>query len=330
MTDFASFDRICNIISELRNKKAAFTFHTVGDRDGVGSAIALSKCFSDAVVVTPDFITNNAKRMLKQAKFKGQLLDKLPWDREVVIVTDANNLDALGGMKRELLSREADLIFIDHHAVKDYTLGKSIIVFNDENYNSASSIVYEILKRNGEKVDEEAAMLLLNGIIADSSDFQNATALTFKQVAELLEIADTSYSEIVEYFHQDVQVKDRYALMKDLFGAKIEVVGDYILMHGKAGGAANLAAETAINFGADGSVFWSERKEEVTVSARLRSPLDRRLGMHLGRMMQETGRSILGSGGGHPCAAGAYGPGKENLEGAVKALIDAMRERFQG
>jgi nanoRNase/pAp phosphatase (c-di-AMP/oligoRNAs hydrolase) len=330
LTDFSSFDRLCTVISEAKNKRVVLTFHAVGDRDGVGSAIALSKYFKDAVVVTPDFLTNNAKRMLAQVGYNKKIGTSFPQDRELVIVTDANNLDVLNQLKHDISRFNGSVIFIDHHAIKEYKLQNNMIVFNDEGYNSASSIVYEVLKKNHEEITKENALLLLNGIIADSANFQNATSLTFKQIAELLDIADTSYAEIVEYFHQEVSAENRYNLMKDLTTAKIEVVGDYILIYGKASGSANLVAQTAINFGADGSVFWSDRKNEVSISARLRAPLDRKFGIHLGRTLLESGKSLGGSGGGHPCAAGAYGPNRENMDNAMQAIVEMLRERFSG
>lgn len=330
MADFASFERICEAVSEAKNKRVVLTFHAVGDRDGVGSAVALSRCFDDAVIATPDFLTNNAKRMLAQVGYGKKIGNVFPDDREIVIVTDANNLDVLGKFKSDISRFDGSVIFIDHHAVRDYKGGRNMIVFNDEGYNSASSIVYEILKKNNEEIPAESALLLLNGIIADSADFQNATVQTFRQVSELLGLADTTYAEIVEYFHQDISVKNRYGLMKDLLAARIEIVGDYILMYGKAEESASLVAETAINFGADGSVFWVERDKDVSISSRLRAPLDKKLGIHLGRAMQESGRSIGGSGGGHPCAAGAYGPEKERGAKAAGEVVEMLRERFSG
>lgn len=58
------FDELCDLLKEYRDKRVVLTFHTIGDRDAVGSAVALSTFFPRSEVVTPDFITNNAKRML--------------------------------------------------------------------------------------------------------------------------------------------------------------------------------------------------------------------------------------------------------------------------
>ncbi len=322
------FEAVCRVVREAKGKKAMLSFHSVGDRDGVGSAIALSACFDDSVVVTPDFITGNAKRMLLQAGYGRKIGHSFPSGTEIVVITDANNLGVMGGMGEAIRRFRGMVLFIDHHAIAGEGLPENFALFNSEEFNSASSIVYEIMKRNREKVSGSAALLLLNGIIADSADFQNATPLTFRQVGELLELAHVDYSEILEYFHTKVSADERYRLMKEVFSARTEVLNGYILTYGTCSRNASLAAETAISFGADASVFWVADKREGRLSARLRAPLDKKLSVHLGRLMQDVGRSLGGNGGGHPCAAGAYGPSPENAEAAAQKIVGFLRKKL--
>jgi nanoRNase/pAp phosphatase (c-di-AMP/oligoRNAs hydrolase) len=63
---------------------------------------------------------------------------------------------------------------------------------------------------------------------------------------------------------------------------------------------------------------------EVSFSARMRPPLDRKLHLHLGVLMQSLAKIINGTGGGHPCAAGAYGP----LTSKGREFEDKFRERI--
>lgn len=328
MSNLIDLERLCRLISDSREEKALLTFHSVGDRDGVASAIALSNCFDSSNVVTPDFITKNAKRMLLQAKYSKKIRSDFPSNTEIVIVSDCNNLEALEPFRKKLLEFEGDVIFIDHHAEKDLDLGDNCLVFDDEGYNSSSSIVYEVLKRNNEEISKQTAILLLNGIISDSADFQNTTPLTFKQISELLENAQINYSDVTEYFHEEVSAENRHLLMQDIFSSKTEVIGDYILIYGETSGSASLAAESALRFGADASVFWTIRDKEASISVRLRSPLDQRFHIHLGRTMQDSGKALGGSGGGHPCAAGAYGPNKNGLKDASGIVIGLLRKSF--
>ena len=80
----------------------------------------------------------------------------------------------------------------------------------------------------------------------------------------------------------------------------------------------------AIKIGADIALFYSESENEISFSARCRPTLDAEMNMHLGRIMRAISGTIEGTGGGHPCAAGAYGPKKEGRDAFVKAFRDRV------
>ncbi len=323
------FESLRTFIRERYARKALITFHSVGDRDGVASAVALSHCFENAAVATPDFITNNAKRMLAEASYTQKVSQEFISDADIVIATDANRLEVLGRFGSAIKAFKGDLLFIDHHSMP----GKSLIrenayIFNNEGYNSASSIVYEVIKTLNIGISRSTAILLLNGIVADSANFQNATSLTFKQISELISLSGLTYADISEYFHEVSSAERRQRLMHDLFSSKSEIAGKYLLVYGEAGAHANMAAESALGLGADASLFWVIKEDEVSMSARLRQSLDRRTGIHLGRIMEDAAKYINGTGGGHPCAAGAYGPLKENAAAAYGYILKALRKKL--
>ncbi len=330
MTSFIGFSELCNKLSKLKGKKVLLTFHSVGDRDAVASALALSSSLPNSIVITPDFITNNARRMLSKLHYEKRVKSEkeIKEETEAIIITDANNLEALGKFAEKLMECNCEIIFIDHHAARESKLGGNAYIFNSEGYNSASGIVYDALKENGEGISKETASLLLNGIISDSAGFQNSNPLTFKQIGELLAISRMTYSEVSESFHHDISADNREKMIDDLFRAERERLGEYIIMYGKSESSPSFVAETAITLGADASVFWSVRKSEATISARMRSPLDAKLSIHLGKLMYESGKVLNGTGGGHPCAAGAYGPKKENIEKASWRILDSLRSRM--
>ena len=323
-----AFDELCNQLKTYKDKRVVLTFHTIGDRDAVGSAVALSKYFSNAKIVAPDFITNNARRMLAYINCSDRITTNFPEVVDLVIVLDANNLFALGRLGDRLFPSLAKILFIDHHALhEDVTIEAS--AFNDESYNSTSSIVYETMKKIGASIGKNEAFLVLNGIIADSADMQNSSPQTFRQVAELLEIAKTDFSFFSEYFHENIPLENRYQVIKDITASKADVVGKYIIVYGRAAVHANVAADTALKLKADASVFWVTSNTEASVSARLRPPLDKKLLMHLGVIMQDIGVLIGGSGGGHACAAGAYGIKREASEIAGMATVKRIKQKFQ-
>lgn len=321
------FEYVYNFLKANASKKFLITFHSIGDRDGVGSAVALSKYLRNSVVATPDYITSNAKHMLEHAGYKGEINSKFPDDAEVILVLDTNNFKSLGDFSSSILKSGKQVLFIDHH-LPSQNLERDAIVYSDESFNSTSSIVYELLKRLGSPVDKESAILLLNGIISDSADFQNAMPQTFRQVADLLETAKIDYTDILSYFHEKVPLANRYALINDIFASNVEIVGGYILIYGRSNIHANIAADMALRLGSDATVFWLINDKEVSISARLRPPLDKKLSLHLGRVMQEIAPIIEGNGGGHPCAAGAYGPAKEKAPDAIGKILGEIKYKF--
>ncbi len=322
-----SFLELCDFIKAHKGSKVALSFHTIGDRDGVGSAVALSEYFGNATVVTPDFITNNAKRMLSYLNLQGIVHTEFPKDAEAIIIMDTNNLFALGKHEAELKDFKGEILFIDHHAPRE-GLNDSVRIFNDESYNSTASIVYAAMKKVGMEIKRETAILLLNGIIADSADLQNAFPETFRQVAELLEIAKVDFSFFSDFVNKSIPVRNKYQVLRDIFEARTEVLGDYLLIYGRATEHANVAADTAIRLDADIALFWVTSNTEASISARMRSPLDKELSINLGMLMHDIGPMVGGNGGGHPCAAGAYGSKREAAQEAGEEAIRRIKEKI--
>ena len=279
-----------------------------------------------------DFLTNNAKKMLASVGYDKKISAKFQ-EKEAVIVTDANNTAVLGPFAKDLANYSGEVLFIDHHLEQEELTmelpkARSVLLFTDESFNSTSSIVFAVLQKLGKKISKEAALLLVNGITADSADLQNASPLTFLQLSTLFEISGTSYAELQEQYHENIPIENRYMTVLDVQKAKTEKLGNYLLIFGRATEHANVAADTAMNMGADGAVFWAVTQYEGSISTRLRSPLDKKLGIHLGVLMRQIAPLVNGSGGGHACAAGAYGPAKERTEEAAMQIVEKLRRKF--
>ncbi len=321
------FTELCDLVKDSKNKKVSITFHSIGDRDSVGSAVALSEYFDDASVVTPDFLTNNARKMLENIGCTTEIKTGME-KSDALFILDVNEVENLGKFSKNISDFSNEIIFIDHH-IMPANADLAAKLFTDESYNSTASIIYDILKALGFKISKVAALALINGIFADSADFQNSTPKTFAQMSELLSIANTNFSSITEDFHEMVPVENRYSTLLAIQSSNAELVGKYIFMYGKTSAHANVAADAAINIGADASVFWVISDTEISISARIRSPLDKRLGLHLGRLMQEIGPLLKGSGGGHACAAGAYGPNKNAENDATESIIEQIKQKLR-
>jgi len=327
---FITFEELCSTIRSYVDRKAMLTFHSIGDRDAVGSAVALSECMHNAEVRTPDFLTNNAKRMLEFVGYDKKIEPEFS-NCEAVIVLDANNTGVLGKFKGPLSTFPGTILFIDHHVNPSpkEKVHATALAFNDESYNSTASIVYELMTALGVKISKKAATLLLNGITADSADLQNANAKTFKQMAELVEISGVNYADLTEYYHASVPAQSRFLTINDIQKSKTEQIGRYVLVYGRATAHANVDADSAINLGADAAVYWAITEKEASISARLRPPLDRLLNLNLGEIMKSIGERVEGTGGGHACAAGAYGPRKDHSEEAAMVAVQYLRDAFK-
>lgn len=315
-----------SILSEARGRKVMITFHSIGDTDSVASALVLSRILKGSRVLTPDAITRNASNTLRKLGYSGRFGKSFMEDAELVILVDVNNFEGCGAFEEKLGKFKHDVLIIDHHARKEIP-GRFVRSFDDESYNSTSSMVYEIAKEMGVDISPVESKLLALGIISDSAGFRNASYQTFYQLAELFQQAGTSYIKLQEEFYKEPQPEHRLEILADLCHSDSKVLNSLLFMYGAAHGHASDVADMAINVGADASIFYSENEAEVAVSSRLRPTLDEKYSLHLGIIMKECAHIIGGSGGGHPCAAGAYGPKKENAQEIVSELINRISEK---
>jgi nanoRNase/pAp phosphatase (c-di-AMP/oligoRNAs hydrolase) len=319
-----NIDELARILEEIKNERVMLTFHSMGDTDSVSSAYALAMHMPNATVATPDEITANSGRILRKLGFAPDDMSREFQDSaSVVILVDANNFGDCGPFGPQLEAYKGRIIIIDHHA-KVEIQRENTYVFDDESYNSASSIVYELLKKLGFDIDKNCAMLLLTGIISDSAELKNSDYRTFLQIGELLKAAGSDYNEVQNIMQHLADPYARAKTIGDMAGAHVEIVDGILLAYGGAHAHANIAADLMIKAGADVSLFGTQSETEVSFSARLRPLFDRKLGLHLGVLMRKLAPIINGSGGGHPCAGGAYGNGingRDEFERAFREEI---------
>jgi nanoRNase/pAp phosphatase (c-di-AMP/oligoRNAs hydrolase) len=323
MQRLASIAELRKFIESREGSKAAITFHSLGDTDSISSAIALSQNFYGDIVCS-DRITHNSERLLTNMGIK-DLLKEPPMDPSVklIVLVDVNNFDGCGPLSDFLKSFTGEVLIIDHHAATEIANSK-VYVFDDETYTSTASIILELLETAGKTPTQMQKKLLLMGIISDSAELRNSNSRTFLQIGKLLESTGQSYPGIIEEMTFRASPKEREKVVHDICGSHKEAIGSLLVLWGEAKAKANVVADTAIRLGADVSIFYSENEYEISISARLRPPLDTELGIHLGKIFKELEKLISGTGGGHPCAAGAYGPQKEGKERFIDGFLDAI------
>ncbi len=315
------FEGMVSVIRELSAARAMLTFHSIGDTDSLSSAMALSELFEDSTVAAPDRLTGNAARILHKLGYGPDAVSyEFDDSAEVVVLLDVNNFEGCGGFRKRLEGFGGRILVIDHHRpVEDK---ENMLILSDESYNSAASIVYELLKRFGKVADAKIAKLIAMGILSDAAEFKNATPLSFEQLGELFKAANTDYITLTTELGHISPAGERLKTVNDVMGARAFVDSGLLFMEGECHGYANLAADSAIKIGVDVALFHTLGRE-VAFSARLRPTLDRKYGIHLGKVMRELAPMINGTGGGHPCAAGAYGSGGD-VEGFVRKFVDSV------
>jgi nanoRNase/pAp phosphatase (c-di-AMP/oligoRNAs hydrolase) len=323
-------DSLAQVVKRYRSERVLITFHSFGDTDAVSSAFTLSSYFEDCIVATPDTITTNARRMLKNNGYDTKVSNTFDGEAELIVLVDVNNFEGCGRFAEELGRAKSQVLIIDHHARVEFKKGSdNVLSFNDESHNSAASIVMDLMDALGIQLKEAEARMLLMGIISDSAEFKNSTPKTFSQIGRLLQIGNTDYPTVIEQMFTPPDAKSREHSTSEFFRSKTMVKKGILFIYGDVAGAANMPADNGIRIGADVSMFRSIGKNEVSISARLRPPLDERYGIHLGKIMKELSPLIGGTGGGHPCAGGAYGPKKsgsaEFMAEFVDRILDAIK-----
>ena len=312
-----SFEQLCQRIEQSKNKKVMITFHSIGDTDAISSALGISALLGNAHISSPDFLSANARLVLESFGMdQKDITNGFIKDAELIVMVDVNNFEDCGSFETDLRNASCEILVIDHHAPSK--VDRDLLIFNDEGYNSTASIVYDIFKNLGVAPDKRMAEALAIGIIADSAEFKNATAHSFVQIGELLSNAGLSYQELTEKFSRVAPPEIRLGTLKDLFNSEIAVINKMLFLKGETQSHAAAAADDAIKIGVDIALVASESEKEISFSARCRPPLDKERQFHLGKIMKSIAKTIDGVGGGHPCAAGAYGTKKEGKAEFVK------------
>jgi len=309
--------RDLSFLDSLKGKRVLLTFHSLGDADGVGAAFALKRYLGNSTVVPVDRITSLAKKLINHVGFA---LDK-PGSYDALVILDCNS--------RMLMGQFADAKafgIIDHHSAHSDPI-RAKNKFIDPDYSSTCEIVYEYLRERQESIDHRVAFLLAAGIVLDSANFKNSHQRTFKYMSELLSHAQVEYDELLEFLDVPKNISQRMAVLKACQRTELKRTGDYLIATSRVNSFEAVAAESLLTLGADVS-FVGYAGKDARISARTHIRLAPRL--NLTDIMAQAGKILGGSGGGHPCAAGATGARKAKLKEALALCTKLAAERLGG
>ncbi|MGC8669679.1 MAG: DHH family phosphoesterase [Candidatus Micrarchaeia archaeon] len=322
------FELLTEKLKSMHDKRIAITFHSIGDTDAIASAYALKAYLPNSKILTPDIITSNAKHITRELGFKDSIQNVFDPNVESVIMLDVNNFEDCGPFERNLNSFGNEILIIDHHLMKQISK-ENVSIFNSESYSSTSSIVFSALEALGFSIERNIAIMLALGILSDSAEFKNSNALTFEQIGKLISMTNVDYNTLLQYIHHVAMPEERAEMLMGLFKSSVSVKYGLLFVQGFAKNGANILADNAIRVGADVAIFYSISNGEVSFSARLRPPLDKKFDIHLGYIMKKLAPLIDGTGGGHPCAAGAYGKEQSGINDFIENFNLAIKERVE-
>ena len=284
-------------------KRIIITFHSLGDVDAVGVAIALS-CFlgKKAVIAAPDSPTAAARKLLDYTGTSYSLFSEIKRaPSDFIIVLDSSSpqmLPHLAGIQPDLM--------VDHHM----RLGGEVSAkktINDPIASSTCEMLYFLLTPK----DRISCIALLLGIIADSANFKCATPATFKAASELLARSRLPYSQLLSLSHVPESFSERLEAIRSCPSVSAERAGEHIIALAMAKSHEAHFADILVSLGADVAFVGCEA-ENGRISVRMRDTLKGRV--KLERIMFEIGKVMDGSGGGHEMAAGATGEKGSVLE----------------
>lgn len=297
------------VFSDLSGRRTIVTFHSLGDLDAVGSAIAMQRFLGKkCIIAPPDKPSSSARRLLQYAGAETTPFSELKLtDKDVVIALDSASphlMFHLAGIKPDII--------IDHHPKLPGNIqGKQEII------DPAASSTCEMLHFLIKPTDKISCIALLLGLVSDTSGFKYATSRTFEASAWLLEHSGLSYSQVYPIAFAPESLSERIEALRSCQSVSAERIGECVVATAMAKSHEAHFAEVLIHLGAD-VAFVGCDGEDARISARMRDTLTGKV--HLDRIMFEVGKVLGGSGSGHELAAGASGA-RENLRPALGICV---------
>jgi len=281
---------------KISAKRIIITFHSLGDVDAVGGAIALCRFLGKkSIIAAPDKPTSAARRLLEYTGTPYSIFSetkRAPSD--FIIVLDSSSpqmLPHLAGIQPDLM--------VDHHARYGGEVAAKKVI-NDPSASSTCEMLFFLLAPK----DRISCISLMLGIIADSANFKCATSSTFKAASGLMSRSSLSYSQLMALSHAPESFSERLEAIRSCTSVSAERAGEHIIALGMAKSHEAHFADMLVSLGADVAFVGCEA-ESGRISARMRDSM--KGAVRLERIMLDVGKVMGGSGGGHETAAGATG-----------------------
>jgi nanoRNase/pAp phosphatase (c-di-AMP/oligoRNAs hydrolase) len=293
--------------------------HHNADIDAVASCIVFYEFLDGKVdIAVPDSISKGAKSLAEGYDF----LIEPPLEKyDLIIILDCPSKEQLNPLDIE--NSEAKKILIDHHSPGNL---KDIADFSitDPEAGSTSEIIYQIFDQ--EKINEDCAKALVCGIVADTAHLKQADSNHFKYISKLLELSESTYSEILSILHTPIDFSERVAKIKAAARVEGYKLGKVLLVFSRIGSFEASVARSLLGMGADISIVFCPRGDEMRISARSRKNMTKKI--HLANdLFKPLEEVIQGSAGGHDAAASSNGKNMD-IKQIKKEMLSKIEKIF--
>ncbi len=308
------------------------TAHRNADPDAIGSAIVVRNVIRrlgrDARLLLPEGMNQASKRVVRELlKVEpAGIEDEVPEESGLAVILDTASWEQLGDLA-EFVKR-VDYIVVDHHERSGLVEGAIASIY-DPCARATAELVYIALHEWGVELEAREAALLLAGIVYDTKHLRHSTSRTLRIAADLMDRGVSLESVLKALQSPPMDFSERVARLKAAQRLQVyRVEGKNLLIgvsHVKAFEAS--ASRAILDLGADAAFIVSVRDGAARVIGRALKSFIEATGLGVADILEEVGKRIRGSGGGHPQAAGASG--KATLEEAMSILLEVLRKRLE-
>lgn len=314
----------------VKGKKAAVLIHRQADVDAIASAIGLKRILEEkgfsVSIPEPKGISSLAKAFMERVDFRfgGNMSGA-----DVIVIADTGNPRLLEDYLEKVKESKALKILVDHHPY-DSAFNFVDIKIVDTKASSTSEIVYRMLERNGLKVDQKTAKVLLAGILFDSQHLNIAGCKTLEVVRKLCETVG-SLSQAKALLVQKKDVSEVIARLKAGQRARLFRIGEMVLVISRLSSFQSSAAKFFVDAGADFAAVFGETDSGTRGSFRCSREFLDRTGLHLGKdLARKVAERYGGIGGGHPTAASFnVNTNMEDVENYVLSIVEKTLGRLE-
>jgi nanoRNase/pAp phosphatase (c-di-AMP/oligoRNAs hydrolase) len=303
-----------------RGKKIIILTHHNADIDAVSSSTALLLGLMQKNIYADIGVPNSVAKQSRQILWYGGCDIKINPNLEeynVIFILDTSVPEQLIPLE---VPKDKEIFIIDHHENVKLRGTSDKHEYISPRRKATCELILKVLKDNNVRLNKKIATLLLAGIVSDTNHFKFADKITFRLVAELLNYkADLSL--VYELVYNPPDFSERLSKLKGYKNLELYQTGEYLIAFSEVDNHEAAVARGLLAIGANISVVFTEKEEEMRVSSRADVRTIRKINLNLGQDIFSKLKDIAGGNGGGHDAAGSLNTPNKDKKGEVKEFI---------